>query len=494
MKVSLRAARRSGTSARAISGVCWWARTLVGADVAVDLERTSTPRRVCRPAPVTPLLRVDDDPGRLDEPLADERREREERRGRVAAGVGDDGAVAAGGAEELGQPVVGPLEPRGRGCSKPYQRGYAAGLEPEGARRGRRPACRASANGGREAHRDVGRGREEDGVAARRLLERRRRSATKRSVGVQAAIPRCAATLSPASLSLVANASVERGVRRDEPRRDGARVAGRADDADPQLGHLRDAIYRNVAPSAAVEPRRRAWSDALRRALAVELLAQLPAGRRAARCRRRTSAAARARAAGGWGAAGRGLAVAAAGGGDAGVGRRRRRPEQARARAVGAAGRHGPPEPGARRRARRPAPGATSASSARRRRGQRASRSWRGAFTTRSPRTSSPLRASGIGPCTSGAMLRVVKRSFVLAASLAIACVASPRSRSGAVATPLPPLPGQDAPARRAPRGAPALPTPQQLYEHVRRGRRRHRAQRRARRPSAPCSAATAGS
>jgi serine protease Do len=76
-------------------------------------------------------------------------------------------------------------------------------------------------------------------------------------------------------------------------------------------------------------------------------------------------------------------------------------------------------------------------------------------------------------------MLSVVKRSFLLSASVALACVATPATAQQPAPHPLPPLPGQYAP----PPGAAAaggdgprivhpqgLPTPQELYEHVRRG------------------------
>jgi serine protease Do len=67
-------------------------------------------------------------------------------------------------------------------------------------------------------------------------------------------------------------------------------------------------------------------------------------------------------------------------------------------------------------------------------------------------------------------MLSVVKRAFLLPASLGLALVAAPASAQ----QPLPPLPAQaggGAPAApNAQTPAPALPTAQQLYEHVRRG------------------------
>jgi len=69
-------------------------------------------------------------------------------------------------------------------------------------------------------------------------------------------------------------------------------------------------------------------------------------------------------------------------------------------------------------------------------------------------------------------MLSVVKRSFLLSVSVAIACVASPATAQQPAPRALPALPAQGPYA--APPGAavaaPALPTPQELYEHVRRG------------------------
>ena len=73
------------------------------------------------------------------------------------------------------------------------------------------------------------------------------------------------------------------------------------------------------------------------------------------------------------------------------------------------------------------------------------------------------------------AMISVVMRASVLPVSLALACVAAPALAQ----QPLPPLPAQGgAAAAPAPAGAPigspavagALPTAQQVYEHVRRG------------------------
>jgi len=74
--------------------------------------------------------------------------------------------------------------------------------------------------------------------------------------------------------------------------------------------------------------------------------------------------------------------------------------------------------------------------------------------------------------------MSVVKRSLVLSASVSLACFAAPALAQGPAPKPLPPLPGQYAPPppgdaqaeNAAPVAAPALPTPQQLYEHVRHG------------------------
>jgi len=72
-------------------------------------------------------------------------------------------------------------------------------------------------------------------------------------------------------------------------------------------------------------------------------------------------------------------------------------------------------------------------------------------------------------------MLRLVKHTSVLSASLALACVALPALAQTTKPAALPPLPAQGAPAATtaAPATAtnsPALPTPAQLYEHVTRG------------------------
>jgi serine protease Do len=68
-----------------------------------------------------------------------------------------------------------------------------------------------------------------------------------------------------------------------------------------------------------------------------------------------------------------------------------------------------------------------------------------------------------------------VKRSFLVSASVALAFVASPAMAQQPAPRPLPPLPGQYAPpppAAGAAAGvaAPTAPTPQQVYEHIRRG------------------------
>jgi serine protease Do len=67
-------------------------------------------------------------------------------------------------------------------------------------------------------------------------------------------------------------------------------------------------------------------------------------------------------------------------------------------------------------------------------------------------------------------MLSVVKRTFLFSASVALACVASPATAQQPAPHPLPTLPGQYAPPPAAAVAAAGVPTPQQLYEHVRRG------------------------
>jgi len=74
--------------------------------------------------------------------------------------------------------------------------------------------------------------------------------------------------------------------------------------------------------------------------------------------------------------------------------------------------------------------------------------------------------------------VKLVKRSLLLAASVALAGVASPATAQQPAPRPLPPLPGQYAPpppaagvAVGAPGGAaPSALSPQEVYEHVRRG------------------------
>jgi serine protease Do len=67
-------------------------------------------------------------------------------------------------------------------------------------------------------------------------------------------------------------------------------------------------------------------------------------------------------------------------------------------------------------------------------------------------------------------MLSVVKRTFLLSASVALMCVATPATAQQPAGRALPPLPGQYAPPPGPAAAAPALPTAQELYEHVRRG------------------------
>jgi serine protease Do len=67
-------------------------------------------------------------------------------------------------------------------------------------------------------------------------------------------------------------------------------------------------------------------------------------------------------------------------------------------------------------------------------------------------------------------MLTVVKRSLLLSASVALACFASPALAQPPAPHALPSLPGQYAPPPAAAAAASTLPTPQELYEHVRRG------------------------
>jgi serine protease Do len=71
-------------------------------------------------------------------------------------------------------------------------------------------------------------------------------------------------------------------------------------------------------------------------------------------------------------------------------------------------------------------------------------------------------------------MLTVVKRAFLFSGLAAAACVASPALAAPPAQQPLPPLPGQYAPpppnAQPAQTGAATMPSPQQLYEHIRKG------------------------
>ena len=81
-------------------------------------------------------------------------------------------------------------------------------------------------------------------------------------------------------------------------------------------------------------------------------------------------------------------------------------------------------------------------------------------------RPESSWRATnGSALAPSGAMLFVVKRAFVLSASLSLTCVAAP-ALGQTTRVVFPPLPA----AGQAGAVTGVMPTPQQLYEHVRRG------------------------
>lgn len=67
-------------------------------------------------------------------------------------------------------------------------------------------------------------------------------------------------------------------------------------------------------------------------------------------------------------------------------------------------------------------------------------------------------------------MLRAVKHPFALCTTLVMACVAAPALAQQPAPRALPALPGQDSPYDSPPAAAPAMPSAQQLYEHVRRG------------------------
>ena len=86
----------------------------VRAEVTVDLHEGILLRRA-PPSPADAALAVDHDARGLDEPRTHERREREDRRGGIAAGVRDERAlrVLRGGAEDLRQPVVRAREEAG---------------------------------------------------------------------------------------------------------------------------------------------------------------------------------------------------------------------------------------------------------------------------------------------------------------------------------------------------------------------------------------------
>jgi serine protease Do len=68
-------------------------------------------------------------------------------------------------------------------------------------------------------------------------------------------------------------------------------------------------------------------------------------------------------------------------------------------------------------------------------------------------------------------MLTGVKRTFLFSTLAAMACVAAPALAQPPVLQPLPPPPGQYAPPPPAAQpAATTMPSPQQLYEHIRRG------------------------
>ena len=81
-----------------------------------------------RPAPADAALRVDDDALRLDQAGLQQRRQGQDRRGRIAARIGDQRRRADLLAKQLRQAVDRVLEIRsGSACLRPYHWAYTAG-------------------------------------------------------------------------------------------------------------------------------------------------------------------------------------------------------------------------------------------------------------------------------------------------------------------------------------------------------------------------------
>jgi serine protease Do len=80
-----------------------------------------------------------------------------------------------------------------------------------------------------------------------------------------------------------------------------------------------------------------------------------------------------------------------------------------------------------------------------------------------------PSKAPDRALQSAGAMLRLVKRAHFVPASVLLVCVASPAGAQPRSSPALPPLPGQFAPPSEGGPASAAI-TPQELYEHVRRG------------------------
>ena len=445
----------------------------VGAHVALDLEeRVGFARLPARARDAA--LAVDDDPGGLDEPLADERRDGEEGRGRVAAGVGDDGAVRRRSRRARAGRSGRARASAAAAWSKPYQRGYSPASRRKAPERSTTCLPRVGE-----------RGRE---LSSRRRPAVARRTASQPSASVERrGVRRRSAASSPAADTeapgdalageLVARGEreLERGVRGDEPRRDGSRGARTRRRCRPAAWPLRDAIYARCA-----ECSRERYEDAVYRCAAPAPWrraaggaagggpdAALPPGRAMAA----PEAGAR-----WWGAAwaagrrrARGWAAKAA------WARRRRPPEAASGAGVGAAGvtAHQSPAP---RKSAAPSAGSHigvfgSSSTGE---GSVVIAHGADAFTTRSPRTWLRRRRPGSALAP---LARYAQRREALVRPRRLSrhpCVAVPALRATAGGRPASPLPALPAPVR-APSGLSGgdcrrCPRAQQLYEHVRRG------------------------
>ncbi len=197
-------------------------------------------------------LAVDEDGRRVDEPLADEGRERNDGARRVASRVRHEPRPRGRRAHDLGEPEVRLREPRGRRVREAVVSRVRRSIgEPVGARQIDDPRVREDLR--REASAHLRAGRKEDEID---LAGQRRGLCVRREAELTIGETRAYVVLDEGAFLLVARREreVHLGVRREERDEDPARVAGGPDDADPGLA----AVLHGEALTTTDEGRRRA--------------------------------------------------------------------------------------------------------------------------------------------------------------------------------------------------------------------------------------------